>query len=105
MFSGFEVLRRKYFILWDIVNPQLESGLGLGLGLGSGLVLGLDSVRGSTISHNMKYLPTSVAENEHDRSIRKIVKFKVTTVQVVDLQITVNSRYSGHPGDRHLVSA
>ena len=29
---------RKYFILWDIVNPQLGSGLGLelGLGLGSG---------------------------------------------------------------------
>ena len=50
---------RKYFILWDIVNPQLGSGLGLGLGLGSGLGLGLglDSVRGSTISHKMKYLP------------------------------------------------
>ena len=39
--------RRKYFILSDIVNPPL--------GLGSGL--GLDSVRGSTISHKMKYLP------------------------------------------------
>ena len=37
------------------VNPQLGSGLGLGLGLGSGL--GLDSVRGSIISHKMKYLP------------------------------------------------
>ena len=36
---------RKYFILWDIVNPQLGSGLGL------------DSLRGSTISHKMKYLP------------------------------------------------
>ena len=53
---GFELaiviatLRRKYFILWDIVNPQL--GLGLGLGLG----LELDSVLGSTISHKMKYL-------------------------------------------------
>ena len=42
---------RKYFILWDIVNPQLGSGLGSGLGLG----FGLDSVRGSTISHKMKY--------------------------------------------------
>ena len=51
-------ISRKYFILWDIVNPQLGSGLGLGLGLGSGLGLGLglDSVRGSTISHKMKYL-------------------------------------------------
>ena len=41
------------------MNPQLGSGLGLGLGLGSGLGLGLglDSVRGSTISHKMKYLP------------------------------------------------
>ena len=52
---------RKYFILWDIVNPQFGSGLGLGLGLGlgSGLRLGLgsDSVRGSSISHKMKYLP------------------------------------------------
>ena len=55
---------RKYFILWDIVNPQLGSGLGLGLGLrlGSGLGLGvglglrLDLVHGSTISHKMKYL-------------------------------------------------
>ena len=37
------------------MNPQLGSGLGLGLGLGSGL--GLDSVRGSTTSHKMKYLP------------------------------------------------
>ena len=44
---------RKYFILWDIVNPQLGSWLGLGLGSG----LGLDSVRRSTISHKMKYLP------------------------------------------------
>ena len=38
----------------------LCSGLALGLGLGSGLLglgLGLDSVRGSTISHKMKYLP------------------------------------------------
>ena len=42
---------------WDIVNPQLGLGLRLGLGLGSGLGLGLDSVRGSTISHKMKYLP------------------------------------------------
>ena len=54
---------RKYFILWDIVNPQLGSGLGLGsgsglgLGLGLGSGLGLDSLRGSTISHKMKYLP------------------------------------------------
>ena len=32
---------------YRIVNPQLGSGLGLGL----------DSVRGSTISHKMKYLP------------------------------------------------
>ena len=58
-------MHRKYFILWDIVNPQSGSGLGLwlGLGLGSGLGLGLgsglglDSVHGSTISHKMKYLP------------------------------------------------
>ena len=51
----------KYFILWDIVNPQLGSGLGLVLGLGSGLGLGLDSVRGSIIvSHKMKYLPLYV---------------------------------------------
>ena len=45
----------------SMVNPQLGSGLGLGsvLGLGSGLGLRLrlDSVRGSTISHKMKYLP------------------------------------------------
>ena len=36
----------KYFILWDIVNTQLGSGLGsgLGLGLGSGLELGLGLV-------------------------------------------------------------
>ena len=27
-------LCRKYFILWDIVNPQLGSGFGLGLGFG-----------------------------------------------------------------------
>ena len=55
------ILCRILSILWDIVNPQLGSGLGLGLslGLGSGLGLGLglDSVRGSTISHKMKYLP------------------------------------------------
>ena len=38
------------------VNPQLGSGLRLGIGLGLGL--GLDSVRGSTISHKMKYLPS-----------------------------------------------
>ena len=66
-------LCRKYFILWDIVNPQLGSGFGLGLELGSGLGLGLglglrlgsglglglglDSVRRFTISHKMKYLP------------------------------------------------
>ena len=25
MFSGFEVLRGKYFILWDIVDPRTES--------------------------------------------------------------------------------
>ena len=49
-----DTLRRKYFILWDIVNPQLGSGLGLALGSGFGL--GLDSVRWSTISHKMKYL-------------------------------------------------
>ena len=49
-FVVFVALLRKYFILWDIVNPQL--GLGLGLGLG------LDSMRGSTISHKMKYLPS-----------------------------------------------
>ena len=48
-----KIRERKYFILWDIVNPQL----GLGLGSGYGLGLGLDSVRGSTISHGMKYLP------------------------------------------------
>ena len=58
------------------MNPQLGSGLGLGLGLGlgSGLGLGLglglalglgsglglDSVRGSTISHKMKYLPPAL---------------------------------------------
>ena len=53
---------RKYFILWDIVNPELGLGLGSGLALrlrlgsGLGLGLGLDSVRGSTISHKMKYL-------------------------------------------------
>ena len=45
-------ISRKYFILWYIGNLQLGSGSGLGLGLG----LGLDSVRGSTISHKMKYL-------------------------------------------------
>ena len=49
------------------MNTQLGSELGLGLGSGLGLVLGfglglgsglgLDSVRGSTISHKMKYLP------------------------------------------------
>ena len=27
-------LSRKYFILWEIVNPQLGSGLGLVLGSG-----------------------------------------------------------------------
>ena len=49
------------------MNPQLGSGLGLGLGSGLGLLglglgsgLGLDSVRGSTISHKMKYLPQIV---------------------------------------------
>ena len=41
-------ISRKYFILWYIGNLQLGSGSGLGLGL--------DSVRGSTISHKMKYL-------------------------------------------------
>ena len=40
---------RKYFILWDIVNSQLGSGLGLRLGSG----LGLDSVRVSTISTDL----------------------------------------------------
>ena len=58
-------MQRKYFILWDMVNSQLGLGLGLGLcswlglGLGSGLGLGLslDSVRGSTISHKMKFQP------------------------------------------------
>ena len=53
-----------------MVNPQLGSGLGLGLGLGlgSGLGLGLefDSVRGSTISHKMKYLPVP-SNRPHDR--------------------------------------
>ena len=41
------------------MNPQLGLGLVLssGLGLGLGLRLGLDSVRGSTVSHKMKYLP------------------------------------------------
>ena len=34
--SGNNCGNRKYFILWDIVNPQLGSGLGLGLGLGLG---------------------------------------------------------------------
>ena len=51
---------RKYFILCDIVNPQLGSGLGLGLGLGLGSGLGLDSVRGSTISLKMKHWLTQV---------------------------------------------
>ena len=36
---------------------RIRLGLGLGLGSGLGLGLGLDSVRGSTISHKMKYLP------------------------------------------------
>ena len=61
IYTQFDSISRKYFILWDIVNPQLGSGLGLGLGLGLGsglgLGLGLDSLRGSTISHKMKYLP------------------------------------------------
>ena len=41
------------------LGSELGLGVGLGLGLGSGLGLGLglDSVRGSTISHKMKYLP------------------------------------------------
>ena len=36
---------------------RVRVGLGLGLGSVLGLGLGLDSVRGSTISHKMKYLP------------------------------------------------
>ena len=36
---------------------RLGLGLMLGLGLGLGLGLRLDSVRGSTLSHKMKYLP------------------------------------------------
>ena len=39
------------------VRIRVRFRLGLGLGSGLGLGLGLDSVRGSTISHKMKYLP------------------------------------------------
>ena len=56
MSSKFNVtlFSRTYFILCDIVNPQLGSGLGSEIGLG----LGLDSMRGFTISHKMKcYYP------------------------------------------------
>ena len=53
------------------MNPHLGSGLGLGsgfglglrLGLGLGSGLGLISVRGSTISYKMKYLPTSLCHS------------------------------------------
>ena len=46
------------------VRFRLGLGLGLDLGLGSrlGLGLGFDSVRGSTISHKMKYLPLARRE-------------------------------------------
>ena len=63
-----------YFILWDIVNPQLGSGVGLGLGLCSGLRSGLGLGLGSGLGiglGSVAYLGGGMRPWPPPRKVRK----------------------------------
>ena len=63
------------------IRFRVRFRVGLGLGLG----LGLDSVRGSTISHKMKYLPTKTFRNGTVTSPQSIPPIFIVATQTIRL--------------------